>query len=358
MFLWICIISNPYLLKSQNQDFQSFIESYLTTFPDHCEVAIGIVDGDQTYRFGYKIENGIPLQVDNANTLFAIASITKVFTAALLMKEVEKGTMTFDDPIQKYLPVKIKQDSFKNQTVTLLHLVTHTSGLRNRPLMGYKRYERHLENFKLNYIPGQNWEYNNLAVSLLGKMIIDVNRTIWTDLLRSALLTPLGMHNTYANIEETPKMGRIQCISKNGKGDCYFRETAPFNWTAGGMVSNVNDMMKWLKANLDKNSIDTNLQFIHGAHSPLADTIAHSWSYNNYPGTQGIIWSHQRTGPVRRYISHSGANPGQSSFIAFDKENIRGMVILLNVNGQNLLTEDKIFRSIDLTYKILDLPTP
>ena len=354
-----CIFSNPCLSKGQGPGFQTFIEGYLTTFPDHSEIAIGIIDGNQQFRFGYQVENGAPLRVDNASTLFEIASITKTFTAALLMKEVNKGTMALDSPVQKYLPVKMKQAYFKGQAITPLHLATHTSGLKKGPLMGYGRYERYLKKFVLDYVPGQNWEYNNLGASLLGKMIGDVNNSTWTDQLRNNILIPLGMDDTYAQVGEAPKAGRVQCTYKDGKRDCYFRESKPFNWPAGGMAPNIDDMMKWPMANMDEGTIGPDMQFIHDAHNPLNDTIVHSWSYDNYPAaTQGIIWNHQRTGPINRYLSHDGASPSQSSFMAFDKARKRGMVILMNNNGQKPLTENQIYKTVDLTYKTLGLQIP
>lgn len=312
------------LALCQSSPFQTFIEAYLTSFPNNAEIAIGIIDGDTAYKMGYRLENGKLTPVENESTLFEIGSITKVFTSALLMKEVTRGTISLNDPIQKHLTFKIKQDTYQNQPLTVLHLITHTSGLKRNPLMSYKRYCTYLKDFELTYTPGKNWEYNNLAVGLVGELAAEKNETSWEVSLKENLLEPLKMENTYSNLEEAPQMNRVQCTDKKGnKADCYFHKMESFQWPDGGIISNINDMMKWLKANLETETLNPELSFIHDAHDPLADTISTAW-LKKYNATQGIGWWHFRTELNTRIICHGGNMPAQTSFMAFDKEKKQG----------------------------------
>ena len=150
------------LATSQSAPFQKLIEERFLSFPNNAEVAIGIVDGNNTYKLGYQVMDGKLIAVDNASTLYEIGSISKTFVAALLTNEIEKGTMSLEDPIQTHFYLEIKKDSYQGQTLSLLHLATHTSGLKKNPLTGYKRYSNYLSKVELDYVPGKNWEYNNM----------------------------------------------------------------------------------------------------------------------------------------------------------------------------------------------------
>jgi CubicO group peptidase (beta-lactamase class C family) len=352
---FLIVLFQVQLVKSQSPQFQTFIEDYLTSFPGNSEIAIGIIDGDNTYKIGYRLENGKVIPVENQSTLFEIGSITKVFTSALLMKEVKRNTIALDDPIQKHLTFKIKQGSYQNQPLTILHLITHTSGLKKNPLMSYKRYCNYLEGFELTYTPGKNWEYNNLAVGLAGQLAAEKNKTSWEVSLRENLLRPLNMDNTYTNLDEVPKTNRVQCVNKNGKrSDCYFHKMGSFQWPDGGIVSNIDDMTKWLQVNLYSDEGNPALDFIQSAHNSLADSISISW-FQKFKATQGIGWWHYRTDSNNRIICHGGNMPAQTSFIAFDKEKNRGIIILTNVNGRAILNDDKIMKTTDLAIQVLGL---
>jgi CubicO group peptidase (beta-lactamase class C family) len=340
---------------SQTAKFQTFIEDYLKSFPNNAEIAIGIIDGASTYKLGYRVENGTVVLVKNESALFEIGSITKVFTSALLMREVRDNTIALTDPLQKHLKVHIKQDTYQNQRLTILHLITHTSGLKRNPLMGYKRYSNYLQSFKLDYLPGKKWEYNNLTVALVGKLAAEKRSASWDASLKENLLIPLNMKDTYSNLGEAPKVNRVQCVNKKGeRGGCYWHRIGEFQWPNGGIISNINDMMKWLQANLTKENLSPNLHYIHDSHNPLADTISTAW-FKKYNATQGIGWWHYRTDSNARIICHGGNMPAQTSFIAFDKEKNRGIVILTNVDGRTLINDEKIMKTTDLSIRVLGL---
>lgn len=221
--LLLLLILCSFILPGQTVELKSFIEDYIITFPNNTEVSIGIVVGDKNYKLGYRLEDGNLIEIDNQKTFFEIASISKVFTATLLMRELKLETMALSDPIQKHLLVNIRKDSFQGKAITIQHLVTHTSGLEKNPLRSYKRYNAYLEGFELNYIPGQKWEYNNLTMSLVGAIIADKNNFTWENHLTTNLLKPLGMQNTFVDLSRVPTANRVQCIKKNGaKKDCYF----------------------------------------------------------------------------------------------------------------------------------------
>jgi serine-type D-Ala-D-Ala carboxypeptidase/endopeptidase len=96
-------------------------------------IAIGFIDPNGTQFYGHgKMSNTNTTTVDQ-NTIFAIGSITKVFTTTLLADMVNQGLVKLNDSIEKYLPSNIKLPQYKGHKITLEDLATHTSGLPNFP---------------------------------------------------------------------------------------------------------------------------------------------------------------------------------------------------------------------------------
>src|SRR6266571_3154370 len=92
-------------------------------------MVIGLADqrGNRIFTAG-KLENAMAAEV-NGDTIFEIGSITKTFTALLLLDMVERGEMKLDDPVAKYLPESITVPTHNGKEMTLLDLAAHTSGL-------------------------------------------------------------------------------------------------------------------------------------------------------------------------------------------------------------------------------------
>ena len=143
--------------------------------------AVGISDnGAIVYEHGYGMANlelGVPITKD---TVFAIASITKSFTATSVMLAAQQGKLSLDDEVQKYVPDWQDRDDH----VTIRHLLTHTSGLRdafgllgwaepsesagdqNEAIVGMLARQR-----GLNFPPGAEYQYNNGGYNLLASIL-------------------------------------------------------------------------------------------------------------------------------------------------------------------------------------------
>ena len=131
----------------------------------------------------------------NGDTLFEIGSITKVFTRFLLQEMVEEGKMNLDDPLAKYLPFWARVPSRHGQQITLWDLTTHTSGLPRDiwpPFTVWHGYE-FLALHQLRRDPGEQWEYSNLGMSLLGLAITRTAGKSYDALLRERIAGPLEM---------------------------------------------------------------------------------------------------------------------------------------------------------------------
>jgi CubicO group peptidase (beta-lactamase class C family) len=164
-------------------------------------LAVAVVRGAETLSAqGYglaNVEHQVPVTAD---TIFQSGSLGKMFTSAGVMLLVEDGKIALADPIQKYLPDA--PESWK--AVTVRHLLTHTSGIRdytNGPLDLRKDYtEEQLASLtydaKLEFAPGEKWKYSNTGYLLLGIVIRKASGTFYGDLLAERVFKPAGMTTT------------------------------------------------------------------------------------------------------------------------------------------------------------------
>ena len=88
-------------------NYLDFVSHYLQDFPDETEFSVAIWENGEATQIGLRKENGHIIQVDNFDRLFEIGSITKTFTANLVMQQVEAGNIDLQAPMQQYLPVKM-----------------------------------------------------------------------------------------------------------------------------------------------------------------------------------------------------------------------------------------------------------
>ncbi|GIW81559.1 MAG: serine hydrolase [Gemmatales bacterium] len=144
------------------------------------------------------IENNIPMRSDS---IFAIASMTKPITATALMILVDEKKVALDDPVAKYIPafgnVKLRNGQKPKQTMTIRHLMTHTSGLA-----GSQRNEGSLENTvvelakrPLLFEPGTRWQYSP-GLTVCGRIIEIVAKQPYEQFLEERIFQPLKMKDT------------------------------------------------------------------------------------------------------------------------------------------------------------------
>ena len=144
------------------------------------------------------VPSPIPAQED---TIFDIASISKIFTSVAVMKLYEQGRFKLDDPVAKYIP-EFAQNG--KQSVTIRQLLTHTSGFRSGiPLyqMGNSREER-LQialSYPLDHPPGTTYTYSDLNMIALGVLVERLSGQRLDQFVQKEITEPLHMHDTYYN---------------------------------------------------------------------------------------------------------------------------------------------------------------
>jgi CubicO group peptidase (beta-lactamase class C family) len=188
-----------------------------------------------------------------AATKFQIGSVTKQFTAAVVLKLVEEGKLSLSDRLDRYYPGMPGADR-----ITIEHLLTHTSGLysytNSRPLFDSLRQvssnEHHMTrlfaSFPLQFAPGTRWDYSNTAYSLLGYIIEKASGKPWEQNIRHYIFGPLGMTSAGFDFKKTaaPKATGYYLIDEKQTIPAVTIDSS-VSFAAGAIYASPNDLILW-----------------------------------------------------------------------------------------------------------------
>jgi CubicO group peptidase (beta-lactamase class C family) len=209
--------------------------------------------GRALHRAAYGMANlelGVALKPDH---VFRIGSVTKQFTSAAIMMLAEEGKLSVSDPITTFLPDYPTQ----GKTITVEHLLTHTSGIQSYTDMpkwrGMWRQDMTVtelvdlfKNEPMQFAPGERWRYNNSGYILLGAIIEKASGKKYADFVQERIFTPLGMANTRYDVTEQVTARRAAGYTRTGDrivNAQYLSMTQPY--AAGSLMSTVDDLAKW-----------------------------------------------------------------------------------------------------------------
>jgi len=164
---------------------------------------VAVVSGNAGSRvFTYGASGAADNRKLDGDTVFEVASITKVLTALTLAAMVERGEVAMSDPVAKYLPPSVKVPAYEGKLITLLDLATYTSGLPIRPdnFTGpnytVDEFYAFLSGYTLKYPPGTHYEYANVGFGLLGHALARRAGKSYEALLVERVCDPLGLRGT------------------------------------------------------------------------------------------------------------------------------------------------------------------
>ena len=298
-------------------------------FPNESEFSIAIIEKGKTKFIGVKRVNDTLIQVENSKKVFEIGSISKVFTATLLTNFVQENRLELNDDIQKYLGFNIKTDL----KITFKELVNHTSGLPKIPSNlnllvvdkknPYKNYDSEklkqylTQEVKLKQKPGVKYGYSNLGAGLLGFILEEVSKSNYEKLVQEKIFSKYKMTSSTTD-RKVVKDKLVKGLNKFGE------ETQ--NWDmnvligAGGILSSVNDLAKFGKAQFKEENKE--LKLTQQPTFKINDNL-----------TIGLGWHILTNRKGEDFIWHSGGTGGYSCYMVLDVEGENGVIILSNVSG-------------------------
>lgn len=257
-------------------------------------------------------------------TIFEIASITKVFVTTLLALEVDRGRMKLGDPASRYIPGLANNlvKGFKN--VRLIDLATHTSALPRTPPSKKSPYSREevielLSNWEPAYPIASKYVYSNFGFGVLAYAIAGLNHTSFDTLLRQNIFQPLNMNNTSLAVPGFKDRQWAQGFNKQGEPV----EPTPFTALPGGgaLKSTPFDMAQFLMANMGLIGPDPLRKAMKFAQQPqykVSEKLSLGLGWQVFRQNDNIL------------IDKNGGLNGFASYIGFDDQYRVGVVILMN----------------------------
>lgn len=347
-------------IKSLEKDF----ETVLTT-SKAAGFAIAIVKGnDVVYAkgFGYSdIENKTPA---TNNTVFAIGSSTKAFTASLMGLLRDQGKINFEISPRAYIPeLKFFNPEMNNQ-ITIKDLMTHRTGLP-RHSQAWKTFETKSKDEFLARIAymepvssvRSKFAYNNFMYFVQGEIAEQLTDNSWEQNIEQHFFKPLQMTSSTANIQglKNGKNAAIGYYFENGKTTEIDYKDIGAMGPAGGINSTVNDMSKWMIAWLNKGQYNGRqilpAKYVKEAMSSqmvISGRLPRETSPSSFMSNYGYGWFISSYNGHYR-ADHGGNIDGFSANVAFYPADQLGIVVLSNQNRSGVpqiitnIVADKLF---------------
>ncbi|MBV8345110.1 MAG: serine hydrolase [Candidatus Eremiobacteraeota bacterium] len=289
-------------------------------------IAVGVVDhGVQRIYVAGGAGNG---RAVDAHTLFEIGSVTKTFTATALAAMVLRKEVRLADPISEFLPPGVHAPSKDGRRITLLDLAEQRSGLPRLPtnmddVLGEDPYSDYtvaemysfLNGYVLTRDPGATYEYSNYGIGLLGQLLANRAKMPYASLVRDTVLNPLGMSETGFAEPQAPDPALLAAghdLSGAAAPAWHFQSVMP----AGGIVSNLTDMLKYLRCNMGQGPLARACLFAQRPRAPgeAGHKIGLAWNVSSATGN----------------ISHAGDTIGFHADLAISRDREVGVVVLSN----------------------------
>ncbi|MBT0810439.1 serine hydrolase [Litoribacter ruber] len=312
-------------LTDYPEKFASSIFSKVNQFPENTELAIAVISEGVSSYYGTFVGEEAVRPIENHHKVFEIGSITKVFTAAVLATLVNEGQLDLEGEVNTWFPF----DFHKNSRITYLQLANHTSGLPRMPSNfegmdpenPFKYYgEEKLEDYLKQQLeiskPG-DYEYSNLGVGLLGYSMAMSQGKSYEQLVDELVFVKYDMGNTYMRVEDI-RRERVQGM--NPKGEVVSNWDFDVLSGAGGVLSTLEDLVKFAKANFNED--DKVLALLRESTHSINNTM-----------DMGLGWHILKSQNGNNAYWHNGGTGGYSSSMVIDPVKKTAVIILSNVSG-------------------------
>ncbi|OAQ43654.1 serine hydrolase [Pedobacter psychrophilus] len=333
---------------SYGQDISKKIDSIINTNyqnnPD-VSISVGFVSNNKAYFTAYgNLSKDSQTKVDK-NTLFEIASITKILTSNLIAQAAIENKIKLEDYIDNYLPkAYILNKNLKNK-IKISDLASHQSGLPDidfgkliaiNPQQPLNNVTEETLNKIINNCTGLDdygkYRYSTIGYTLLGQILEKVYGKSYDEIIKSKIINPLKMTNTFT--KDFDVKNKVVGYNPDGGAQEFFNwnVTAP----AGLIKSNVFDMVKYLKAVLNNESAI-------GKAAIVTEKIFYKDEKRELGLGTNIMTDEKNT-----LYQKSGDSMGQSSIICYDRAKNWGIIILINQRNSKIRNTllDEIYNSV------------
>jgi CubicO group peptidase (beta-lactamase class C family) len=338
--LLLLLVSCQQNEPSNNNALSNDLDSLFHSIPDFSGVLLVAENGNPVYHqaFGYRaFSDQTPLEIAD---VFELASVSKQFTAMIIMMLKEEGKLQYDDPLEKYIP------GLPYPGITIRHLLNHTSGLPDYQAVMDQYWDKskvagnedcieYLIKYhpKENFAPGERYEYSNTGYMLLATIAEKASGEDFTGLCRDRIFTPVAM--TQTDIRTKGDKLKLQNMAW---GHLYVAEKQTyvhadsfpaFNYSIwlgnrkgpGRISSSASDLLKWDQALYMESMVSD--EILHEAFTPAT---LNNGSRSDY-GFGWVVGKHLQLG---RKVFHAGDNPGYKTIIIRYIDTRKTLILLSN----------------------------
>lgn len=232
---------------------------------------------EKAYGYADKETN----RLNTLQTEFRAGSLTKMFTSTLILQLVEKGKLSLEDPVGKYVP-----SLEGGANITIRNLLGHTSGLRGTTPPNAANAAALIKGYKsapMAFVPGQRFEYNNFNFILLGYIAEKITSKPYADLVRENILLKAGMTHSgidYRNRKSADMALGYMIDEKTGQLARMETQNIDAAEGAGALYTTVGDLLNWSKA-IDDHKLLSATSF-EMAQTPAMPGYGLGWTIRNY----------------------------------------------------------------------------
>jgi CubicO group peptidase (beta-lactamase class C family) len=306
-------------------------------------VALGIIIGGHVHTAGFGVTNiENPLAVDG-DTLFQIGSTTKTFTGTAVMRLVESGQIAgngprleLDTPLRVYLPELELASREAAESVTMRHLLTHTSGWVGDYFEDFgpgpdavARYVASMRELPQLTRPGELWSYNNANFWLAGRVIEVVTGKTWEEALRDLVLGPLGLRRSFFFADEviTHRFAVGHHVRAQHTSVAR-RWSYPRRRPSGSIISSARDQLRYARFHMGDGATPSGERLLSAEAMAAMQTPLVARDLRG--GMMGLTWMLDDIAGTR-IVRHGGSTNGQRS--AFLMVSARGFAMTLLTNA-------------------------
>jgi CubicO group peptidase (beta-lactamase class C family) len=296
--------------------------------------AIVIVKDDHViFQKGFGLRNAERNLPVTPETLFAIGSCTKAFTAMAAVMSADRGKLSLDDSPKKYLPYFRLQDPEAEARITVRDLMTHSSGLMRTDLVWIPGVLTRKEVIKAAGLAEptarlhERFQYQNIMYSAAGEVVARANRSSWEEDVARRFFRPLGMRSTNTSIKEMRRFADF-ASGYNLNGQTAVKvpmrdvtSAAP----AGAINSNLKDMAQWVRLMLG-NGVFEGKRFV--SEQGFDELTKEQIAFGAYGYGLGWFIGEWRG---HRMLFHGGNVDGFNAMVALLPDQNIGFAILTNV---------------------------
>jgi CubicO group peptidase (beta-lactamase class C family) len=346
------------LLAQAPTGWQTFVDRYREALPKHAIVGSSVAfveNGAITARAHFGLRDKTANLPVNNDTIFHWASITKTFTAIGIMQLRDRGLISLDDPIVKYVPELRKVSNpyaaqTKTDAITIRQLLSHSAGFRagtfpwggDEPWQpfeppSWQQLVAMMPYTQLEFAPGTKYSYSNPGYVYLGRVIEDVTEQPFETYIDKEILRPLGM--TRAFFDQAPSFLRANkshsyLVDDKGLTEARFDFDTGITVMNGGLNAPIEDMAKYL--GMLQSSPDAATQARYDAIIRRS-SLEEMWKpvVPVSPGvSMGLGFFLEEHGG-RNFIAHSGGQNGFISHFYVDRASHKAAIIAFNTQTES-----------------------